>query len=634
MISNHNIYHRENRQFSSAEFLRWLLAVLLGALLLVSGNSFAQFWKSKESQLLKEDEAFQVSASITKLGQISIDWVIADDYYMYRDQYGLEVSDQNVGEPSLTIGPLHYPPGVIEDDPEFGEVEVYFYNALLRSTVQRSKRTASDGTYSESQQTIDVTVKGQGCNKPVGICYPPISRTLTVALPDGFDLSQSAQSDSPSLVKNKSTNEPLGKSFFGFMLAAFGTGILLSFTPCVLPMIPILAGVIAGQRSLSRWRSVWLACCYVAGTVVTYMIAGAVAGATGAQLQAWFQNVWVIGAICLLLIALALSLFGMYRIELPSSLQTKLNDFVRNDRSAAVSSFSLGLVSALVVGACVSPLLIVALGAAISQGDPVLGAGIMGSMALGMGTLLIVFGIGAGWLLPKSGVWMTHIQVVFGFSVLGVALYLLAAFPAVPILLLWAALFLTAGFYIWRVSEQASNVLVMSVIRAVATGLVLWGVLAGLGAALRGDDVLHPLRNFSLSTERTEKTNLPFVKTFTAAEVERQFDVATAVNKPVMLDFYADWCLDCKRMHRTTYKDPRVAQALAAWHLIEVDVTKTSPETKQVKEQFDVFGPPATLFFDASGQEVEALRQYGYIDSDKFLSLINQAQSIYGDNAL
>lgn len=602
------------RYYKNTNKLIWARTFLVCAAVFFASFAQAQFWSQKNQPLLPEEEAFAVTASVDQTGQLLVAWSIADDYYMYREQFAIESSS-----PGVEIGQIGFPQGVVEDDPEFGAVEVYFYNATLKTDVQGSG-------------AIDLVIKGQGCNKPVGVCYPPISRVLTVNLPEGLVGSSSQQKNSSTLAQNEppkptqtQAKVPLSKSFLGYMLAAFGTGLLLSFTPCVLPMIPILAGVIAGQKNPSRWQSGWLAICYVAGTIVTYIIAGVVAGATGAQLQAAFQNVWVIGAICALLVALAFSLFGFYRVELPSALQTRLNNAGNSTKSASFSSFVLGLISALVVGACVSPLLIVALGTAISQGDPILGAAIMGSMALGMGLLLILFGFGAGWLLPRAGAWMQHVQVVFGLMLIGVAIYLLGAFPFVPVLMLWAALFLVSGFYLWSLASEPAGQLTASVLRMLAAGLLIWGVLAGVGASLSGDDVLNPLAGISLNgSNQTTKSTLPLITTTTLDQVQSEFATAQVQGRPVMLDFYADWCLDCKRMHRTTFKQESVQQALSGWHLIEVDVTENSEASKKVKQAFSVFGPPATLFFLPNGKEVEQLRQYGYINEDDFLALVAQ----------
>ena len=422
------------------------------------------------------------------------------------------------------------------------------------------------------------------------------------------------------------------KSFWGYVFAALVGGLLLSFTPCVLPMIPILLGIIAGQNNPSRLQSGWLAICYVLGTMTTYAIAGWAAGASGVQLQAYAQNPWVIVPVCMILIGLAASLFGLFKIQLPSSLQTKLNTANVSSRSASVTSYVLGLISALVVGACVSPILILTLGAAISQGDPVLGASIMTAMALGMGTLLIFVGFGAGWLLPKTGAWMNHVLVTFGFMVLGVAIYLSSNLNILPTLFLWAGLFIFSGFYLFKISDEISSILLSSLMKTAALILLLWGCLSLVGG-LAGDDnnILKPLSGVvtqQIVTDNSVNTTmaLTFKKVTTLEETQALLNEAISSKKPVMIDFYADWCLDCKRMHRTTYKKPSVVQALNGWDIIEIDVTETSIKSEEVKQFFNVFGPPATLFFKADGTENNSLRQYGYMNEDVFLNIISKAR--------
>ena len=585
-------------------------------LLLLSSASHAQFFSNKTQELLPEDQAFQVTANIDE-NTIKVNWSIAEGYYMYREQFRIE-SDN----PNITIGDLVIPKGVIENDPEFGEVEVYFFNANISAPIQ--------GPAGE----IELVIKGQGCNKPVGVCYPPLTRKIPVSFAGNSDLAQASPSNNSktaSVVKSKENTTP-NKSFWGYVLAALFAGFVLSFTPCVLPMIPILAGVIAGQQNPTRMQSGWLAICYVLGTAVTYAIAGWVAGATGTQFQAHFQNPWVIGTICLILIALAFSLFGAYKIQLPSSIQTKLNGAQVNNRSASISSFILGLISALVVGACVSPILIITLGAAITQGDPVLGAAIMTAMALGMGTLFILFGFGAGWLLPKAGAWMEHVQRLFGFMVVGVAIYIASGLAFVPSLLLWAALLIMTGFYLQRMSNsEGASFLISSAIKALAFICILWGALALIGGSLnKSGNILSPLDglNFNSGNSTQSASNsLIFEKVTTLAQANKLLESAKQSGKPVMVDFYADWCLDCKRMHKSTYKKPSVIDALSGWKIIEIDVTETSDDSEEAKRAFDVFGPPATLFFKANGDELDQLRQYGYMNEKVFLSVLKKTGS-------
>jgi len=597
------------------------ILMVISLLLLLSASANAQFFSNKTKPLLPETEAFGLVTQITK-GKLSIDWVIAPDYYMYRDKFDIQSNT-----PGVEIGEITFPPGQIENDEIFGEVEVYFYNALLSAPI------------TSTAKEIELVIKGQGCNKPVGICYPPQTRTVTVAYEAGETATQQvspvAKTVKPTVPVEQTQVAPKTedrKSFWAYVAAALFAGLLLSFTPCVLPMIPILAGIIAGQKNPSRLQSGWLAICYVFGTIITYAIAGWVAGASGTQLQAHFQNPWVIGVICSILLLLALSLFGAFKIQLPSSLQTKLNGTSVSNRSASISSMLLGLISALVVGACVSPILIVTLGAAITQGDPVLGAAIMSAMALGMGVLLILFGFGAGWLLPKTGAWMNHIQVIFGFMVIGVAIYLAGTLSIFPTLYAWAALLICTGVYLLKVSDEITSALISSLIKTVGLITLLWGCLSLVGATLSDDDnVLSPLGGIELASSSSQKSTqqsagLPFQKTDALDEVKRLLASAKSSGKPALIDFYADWCLDCKRMHRTTFKEQSVAQALDGWDLIEIDVTDTSEKSEEVKRFFGVFGPPATLFFNPDGTENDKLRQYGYMSEDVFVKLINKAR--------
>lgn len=580
----------------------------------------AQFFNKKEPVLLPEDQAFDVIANVQD-GVLFVNWSIAQDYYMYRDQFRIE-SDN----PQVTIGEVAYPQGKIEDDPEFGKVEVYFYNVEYTAPINGPLTS------------VELILRGQGCNKPVGVCYPPQTRRVSVIIDKSNQNITSANSNSSqSNLENTSTTNNQGapnttpldsgssnKTFWGYILTALGAGILLSFTPCVLPMIPILAGVIAGQQNPSKLRSGWLAICYVAGTIVTYAIAGWVAGAAGTQLQAHFQNPWVIGFICTLLLVLAGSLFGWFKIQLPSGVQSTLNSTNVSSRSASISSFALGLISALVVGACVSPILIVTLGAAITQGDPVLGAGIMSAMAAGMGLLLIAFGFGAGWILPKTGAWMEQIQVIFGFMVIGVAIFLASTLDAVPTLFMWSALLLCTGFYLWNLAQEIPSALASSTTRALSFASILWGAMALIGGVTGGNDILRPLDSIQLTATNAQQTtrSINFQTATTVSGAKKLLNDAKSSGKPVVVDFYADWCLDCKRMHRTTFKDGVVIDALESWSVIEIDVTETNDDSEAVKKYFGVFGPPATLFYKNDGTENSRLRQYGYLKSDDFLTLL------------
>lgn len=614
------------------------LALISTAMLVLHSPASAQFFQKPAPALLPEAQAFSVTHSETSNG-LTVDWSVADDYYLYRNQFGVTVRD---GEQSIALELEFLTQGVVELDPEFGNVEVFFFNTPIAARFPAGFTPRADQTYS-------VVLSGQGCNKPVGVCYPPMQRVVQATWSDAL-LAQADATDASAMrgtsgsvddstaaprLPDSSKVDSDRKSFWALVLSAFGAGLLLSLTPCVLPMVPILSGIIAKQQFPSRWSAGWLSIVYVAGTIVTYVIAGWVAGATGTQLQAYFQNPWVIGFICALLVLLAASLFGLFKIASPSSLQTHIHHHSALGATASTvsggsnvllsfKSFGLGLTSALVVGACVSPILILALGVAIKQGDPVLGAAIMGAMASGMGLLLIVFGFGAGWLLPKTGAWMLQVQSLFAFMVLGVAIYIAGALTVVPILLLWALLLLVFGFYVWQLANVDSATerpgLAASIGKAIGFAAILWGCLALLGHASGGRQILSPLSELKLGSSSAVEIQLPFETTTTLEQTTAILAQAQAAQQPVLVDFYADWCFDCVRMKRTTFKSPEVAAALSGWRLVIVDVTDTSPASEAVKRHFNVFGPPATLMIASSGEERLDLRQYGYMHKDEFIA--------------
>ena len=599
------------------DYLKNLFAIVILGVLLSHTTANAQFWSSKKTDLLSETDAFGMNAFVDG-EQLKIQWTIAPDYYMYREQFNVSSNT-----PGVIFGETIYPEGVIEQDPEFGEVEVYFYSAELIIPIT---------SFPSSGNEINLEVLGQGCNKPVGVCYPPQIRNIKVSFTPSQDTALSSVQSEPIASNNdsgfKDSSADLNKTFWGYVGAAFLIGILLSFTPCVLPMIPILLAIVAGQNRPSRLGSGLLACCYVAGHIVVYAIAGWVLGQSGSQLQAQFQNPYAIGFVCLILIVLASSLFGAFKIQLPSSFQTKLSSAKPNTKSLAVTAFILGAISSLVVGACVSPLLIVAIGAVITLGDPVLGAAVMSSLALGMGTLLIALGFGAGWLLPKAGAWMNQVQIILGFMVLAAAIFIASFVDLVPVMYFWSGLLVWFGFYLWSLASTANIEVLKAFLKGAATLLVTWGCIALLGAFNGGNDITKPLSSISLaSSSNTQATiKLGFNIVTTENEAKQLLASAKADNKPVLVDFYADWCIDCKRMDRTTFMAPSVHQALNDWVLIKADVTETNTDSEALKQFFDVFGPPATLFIKGDGSEHQSLRQYGYMQESDFLSILGKAQ--------
>jgi thiol:disulfide interchange protein DsbD len=538
-------------------------------------------------------------------------FLIAKGYYLYRDKMGYAQVDGNA-----KLGPYTLPPGLAKQDDYFGNVEIYEdgVNVLLPVSVNDPSMLGA--------APITLVATYQGCAEK-GICYPPIKKSFSMVLPAG--LTQVTQpTDSMPITSTR---------LAAYLAAAFVTGLLLSFTPCVLPLIPILSSVIAGQSQAIRGgRTGALSIAYVLGMAATYTAIGAVAGATGEQLQAYFQNVWAIGAVSLVLALMALSLFGLYTVQIPGFLQSRLA--ARSGRLAGgtlAMIFALGVVSALVVGACVSPLLISILSIAFLKGNPVLGGALMFSVALGMGVILIFIGFGAGFLLPRAGPWMESVQQLFGFMLLAVAIYLLGAIPAVPVLLLWAILLIGAAGYIGLKSLLSLSGHTRQLGGSIALVLVAWGVLAIVGGIGGKRDILQPvtigwLQENDNSSSRSNATHeVVFAQVSGVKELDQHLASARADDKPVMLDYYADWCADCVRMKETTFLDTRVVTALQRFIVLEVDVTDPRlSNSRAVKQRFNVFGPPAILFFDTTGTELKAHRLYGYRTADELLLLIDR----------
>ena len=569
---------------------------------------------SAQDQLLADDIAFQILETKIAGNELVVAWESAVDYYLYKKNFKIESL-----HPDVKVGALTLPKGQVEDDPLFGQVEVYFGSVVLRAPLELTKPINGD---------VAFNVYSQGCNKPVGVCYPPQKRLISVAM--------SADSSSVELKESKRSQfdvsadghiQQSDRSIWVHIIIAFGVGILLVFTPCVLPMIPILSGMVVGH-STHRAKAFWLAVAYVLGTAITYTIIGAIAGAAGIQVQAYFQQPAFIAIMVLILLALSASMFGVFELRLPSRFQSLITEKT-NQLSAGgfIMSLTIGLLSALIVSACVSPLLILVLGVAVKQASPVLGGAMMFAMAWGMGIPLILFALGANWLLPKAGAWMDHVKEFFGFAVIAVAIIVASSVKFVPVLFLWSIWLLTLGFWLWRIAANANAKsqkikAALIFLKSIAVVSVIWGLMSLVGAFYGGAQLTKPLDH--VLNEKVEK--LPFKTVSTRESLADVLNQAKLNSKPVLVDYYADWCVECVRMEQTTYRDMGVANALKNWVLIKVDVTKVNATTQAAKDFFGVFGPPATLFLNSSGIEMKQLHRYGLIGVNDLLSLIKRVE--------
>jgi thioredoxin:protein disulfide reductase len=601
--------------------IRTFLLPILCALLALAG-SFAH----AASEPLPADQAFRVSARALDDKTVEVRFQIADEYYLYRHRFKFEAD-------GITLGEAVLPPGKPKKDDTFGQVEIY--RGDLRVTLP----------VSAGAPPFELNVTSQGC-ADMGICYPPQTLPLQIAaastdgqggfLARAMGTATPAQSSAPaaSTAADDEHDESGriarlldGGSTAAILASFFGFGLLLTFTPCVFPMIPILSGIIVGQgHTISKGRALSLSSLYVLGMALTYAAAGVAAGLSGTLLSAALQNPWVLGGFALVFVALSFSMFGFYELQLPTALQSKLSDSANHQKGGSPGGvIAMGALSALIVGPCVAAPLAGALLYIAKTGDAVLGGTALFFMALGMGAPLILLGVLARSALPKPGPWMEGVKRAFGVMLLGVAVWLVApVLPSVIPMLAWAGLLIVSAIYLhaldplpphaggWPRFWKGCGVLAL-----IAGAALFIGVLAG------SRDPLQPLailRAQAATTPAASETRFQRV-----ASVDELDQVLKAATRPVMLDFYADWCISCKEMERFTFADPAVAKRLERFQLIQADVTANNDADKALLKRFKLFGPPGIIFFDAAGTERGKLRVVGFQDAEVFGKVLDAA---------
>jgi len=569
---------------------------------------------------LPPEQAFVYEAIAYDARTLLVRFTAQPGYYLYRDKFDFRLS----GAAGVSIRGVDLPQGVIKDDPEFGPVPVYYDTVEIPLALDRPAGAAA---------AITLQADFQGC-RDGDICYPPMSRVLAVDLPEaGAEVAtgRPAAAARPAPVSEQDrlatllTGNPAGA-----LLAFFFAGLLLAFTPCVFPMVPILSGIIAGQGDrLTTVRAFWLSLVYVLAMAVTYTVAGVLAGLFGQNLQAVFQNPWIISAFVLVFVLLALSMFGFYELQVPARLQTRLASASNRQQGGSFWGVAvMGFLSALIVGPCVAPPLMAALIVIGSSGDAVLGGAALFALSLGMGLPLILFGVSAGKLVPKAGAWMSAVKAVFGVGLLALAIWMLERIlPGAVVMLLWGALAIACGVYLGaleRVEAGASGW--RRLWKALGVLLLVLGVLEIIGAASGGDNWLRPLERVGHSTQAGAAAEHPsFRRIKSLQDLEQAVAQAGASGRGAMFDFYADWCVECKRMERNTFPDPAVAALLGRMDLLQADVTANDAIDQALMQAFGVIGPPAILFFDRSGKEMPSYRLVGYFTPDEFAGHLEQA---------
>ncbi len=567
-----------------------------------------QAYAVDSADLLSPDQAFSVTSKVKKADRLMLSWDIANGYYLYRNKFKFASLT-----PGINVGEQSFPASHTKHDNFFGDVEIYRDHLDVEALVQRQDPKLN-------KLVLEITF--QGC-ADVGVCYMPIQKTVALDLPDesfhGWGTTSTPDQVTPFISEQNRIADSLKTgSVWLIMLSFLGFGLLLAFTPCIFPMLPILSGIVVGQgSSLNTRRAFWLSLSYVLASALTYTVFGVLAGLFGSNLQALFQEPWVIMVFSGIFVLLALSMFGGFQVQIPAFIQTKVMAISSKQQGGKLlGAVMMGILSALAIGPCVTAPLTGALIYIGQTGDAYLGGIALFALGIGMGIPLMIVGTYTGKLLPRAGVWMNITKVIFGMGLLAVAVWLLSRIaPPTATLALWSLLVIfPVMLMLWKKRWRGAGLL------TTAYGIFLWvGISTNQPAALR-----PLLCNAAIACEEQLALTLNFKKIGTVQELQHELADAHAQKRWLMLDFYADWCAACAEMALNTFADSRVREALSQVVLVQADVTQNSPAVQALLRQFKLIGPPAILFFGPDQQERNAYRVVGYLNADKFLDVINQ----------
>lgn len=580
--------------------------------LLVEGNAAEEF--------LPPDVAFKLKLNAVDAENIQAAFTIAPGYYLYRERIKFEIPATNDGKPNTAqIASITLPKGEIKDDPNFGKQEVYHhdFNANIKLANISGNEVMIAATY-------------QGCSEK-GLCYAPIKKTIAVNLNEISNSAANTSNSSTDTYDSDDATTGLLKTGNIWLIIAgfFGAGLLLSMTPCVLPMIPILSSIIVGKPSqaahASKLHNFSLSVAYVLGMALSYTLAGVAAGLSGNLLSQSLQNPWVLGSSALVFVFLACSMFGFYEIKLPDAFEDKVlsaSNKLKGGKFLGV--FVMGILSALIVSPCVAAPLAGALIYISQSQDVVLGATALFALSLGMGVPLLLIGASAGSLLPKTGNWMNTVRNFFGVLMLGMAIWLVS--PVIPVgvrLALWATLLIVTAVYLHaldRLPEHHDHS--AKFWKGIAIILLVFGVALLVGALSGAKSALQPLSFLANESQQQSIPTLNFTRISSVAELDKK--LAEVKGQPVMLDFYADWCVACKEFEEFTFSDQKVQQLLKNTVLLQADVTANSDADVALLKRFALYGPPGIVFFDKSGTEISSIRTVGFQNAERFITTLNQ----------
>ncbi len=585
------------------------------------GDSAAAFSERFETgaaagEPLPPERAFVMDVQPQAANELKVSFQIEPGYYLYKDQLAFDVveGDIQLGQPQLAAGEP-------KQDEYYGTSEVYFQYAS--ATLPFSRR-------GPDSIPLTLLVTYQGCQDQ-GICYPVEQQQVSLLLPASAEFGAAAGGAGLVSEQDRLAQLILSGALLSVMATFFGLGLLLAFTPCVLPMVPILSGIIAGQgTNVSAARGFSLSLAYVMGMAITYTVAGALAAMAGEQIQAMFQKPWVITVFAGIFVALAFAMFGAYELQIPNAIQTRLANLSNQQKGGTfIGTTIMGALSALIVTTCVAPPLVATLAVIGQTGDVVRGAAALFALSLGMGAPLLVVGASAGQLLPKVGPWMNTVKAGFGVMMLGLAIWMLErVLPGTIILVLWAVLVFVTGVFMGALEPLPVPASAFKRLgKSIGLLACLYGALMLIGATLGGHNPLRPIPQLAGSGGQSQG-HLAFEDIGTLTDLDLALAQAKGKGQPVMVDFTADWCVSCKEMEEYTFSDPAVAAALSEYRLLRADVTENDADDGALMQRFGIFGPPTIAFFNREGLENRGLRLVGFVPADDFIDHVGLADTL------